>query len=334
MKCHAAGPPGDFLFTAMISCAIVIFALPLGLILAYLCESVMYLNPDWNAYCCFYYCQRDDPDPVEAASEPLLNIKLEEEFVFDTPEEEALHILDKVKTVMSDKELLDTSHKHAETTKEKQIKQVKKLLGLFADKVKPKAFVKAAVRSVSFKEDAEDDVEIILDENGNIVNHNDSETQHESFSEKGRRKKRHQVKQIIKQLEVAQVGADDITDQFEVLKNVGLNDDQLDMCLLRAFVAEMFFEDAGDAADALAPDNLNLDMVDPFLWIFAWVVVTGIWFFCLYWALVWGIVNGEDILIIWLIEFGTAILQDIFFFIPFVILLMNASGIFFLQIID
>ena len=126
---------------------------------------------------------------------------------------------------------------------------------------------------------------------------------------------------------MAQIGADDLCDQFEVLGKHGLNDDQLDMCLLRGFVAEMFFEDSGNAAEALAPDNLNLDMVDPFLWIFAWAVVTGIWFFCLYWALVWGIVNGEDILIIWLVEFGTAIVQDIFFFIPFVLLIMNSSAI-------
>ena len=314
MKCHAAGPPGDFLFTTMISCAIVIFALPFGVILAYLCEEVMYLNADWSAYSCFTYCQKDDPPTADVSDETtneLLTINLSDgKFVFANPEEEAVHILDKVMTMITDDESLGTSHDIDMTDKQSHIEQVKQLLGL--DIKEPVNPTYNSAKS--------------LPSGGVVINLDDQSADDEKTSFSISKKNKY-LNEILKKLEGGQAGADDICEQMEALEKLGLNNDQLDMCLLRAFIAEMFFEDAGDAGDALAPDYLNLDMVDPFLWIFAWVVVLGIWFFCLYWALVWGIVNGEDILIIWLIEFGTAIVQDIFFFIPIVILLMNSSVI-------
>ena len=300
MKCHAAGPPGDFLFTAMISCAIIIFVLPLGLMLALLCEEVMYLNPDWNAYCCFYYCQRDflqfeSGTPTGNEDEDVVAVVEQggnrNDFCFQTPEEEALYVFYNVRGILSEvntpdtKESLGSDHESlTDTDAENKLKAslYKKILG--------------------------------LDEKKQWTNKDETDSSNH-------------VNRLLKLLEISQAGVDDIISKFEAMERVGLDDDQLDMCLIRAFVAEMFFEDSDAAARALAPQNLNLDMVDPFLWCCSWVVVFAIWFFCLYWALVWGIVNGEEILILWLLEFGTAILQDTVFFIPLIILLKNSGAV-------
>ena len=49
MKCTTADPPADFVFNAMISCAIIVFSLPLQFILAWIFDSILFFKPDWNA---------------------------------------------------------------------------------------------------------------------------------------------------------------------------------------------------------------------------------------------------------------------------------------------
>ena len=62
MKCNAADPPGDFLFSAMISCAIIIFALPIQFLLAYIFDTILFFKPDWSA---LWLCSKPAEDELE-----------------------------------------------------------------------------------------------------------------------------------------------------------------------------------------------------------------------------------------------------------------------------
>ena len=53
----------------------------------------------------------------------------------------------------------------------------------------------------------------------------------------------------------------------------------------------------------------------------------GAWWFCCYWCLVWGIKNGEAMLIQWITDFGTAVVQDILVFIPFVVIIFKTATV-------
>jgi len=46
--CSAADPPGDITFSAIISCFIITFALPIQMFLAFLYEEYLCLKPDWG----------------------------------------------------------------------------------------------------------------------------------------------------------------------------------------------------------------------------------------------------------------------------------------------
>ena len=68
MKCNAADPPGDFLFSAMISCAIILFALPIQFILGFIFDSVLFLKPDWSALWLFNKPVDGDDDDDEISN--------------------------------------------------------------------------------------------------------------------------------------------------------------------------------------------------------------------------------------------------------------------------
>ena len=102
------------------------------------------------------------------------------------------------------------------------------------------------------------------------------------------------------------------------LKEAGYDNRVMDQVLFRAFIIERFFDESEDADGFLTINYLPSESTDPFLWVAAWCITGAMWLFCFYWCLVWGIKNGEDVLLIWFHDFGLAVMQDIVLFIPLV----------------
>lgn len=90
-KCSAADPPGDIAFTAMISCAIIIFSIPLQLFIAFLFEEILCYVPDWDSYFVSRKFQ-----PIEEESDFVIPKKHEEEvsgmFMCDKSTEEETEV--------------------------------------------------------------------------------------------------------------------------------------------------------------------------------------------------------------------------------------------------
>ena len=128
-------------------------------------------------------------------------------------------------------------------------------------------------------------------------------------------------------LQAACQGCDEILQTLEEIQKENFADHVRDDYLLREFIIERFYQNSLVASDALAPEYLNLNRVDPAVWCLAWVFLGAVWWFCCYWCLVWGIKNGEAMLIEWISDFGTAALQDIFIFIPFVVIIFKTADV-------
>ena len=59
-------------------------------------------------------------------------------------------------------------------------------------------------------------------------------------------------------------------------------------------------------------ENTPPESVDPLHWVVAWVTITGIFSFFVYWIFAWGVSNGGTTFAHWGSNYGVAILQDAF----------------------
>ena len=73
--------PGDFLFSAMISCAIILFALPIQFILGYIFDSVLFFKPDWSALWLFSKPVHDDDAAAGDDDDDDVLSKEEDQFI-------------------------------------------------------------------------------------------------------------------------------------------------------------------------------------------------------------------------------------------------------------
>ena len=333
-KCIAADPPGDFTFNAIIACAIIIFSLPCQFFLSYV-ASFIFMNPDWSSWSFKYNLSSQEQylsglnelgqhnskvqktASVEKYNEPFgNNIKVNDDT--DNQEYAPVDLEEFASTVIaSADESATISLMQKSGINESAFTSINDEATFIYLRVKALAMDLEETTSPAKSNNIERGKKVLeelrfyfgLDDWQKAIN------------------EQHILKKIENHLQSAHEGCDQILEALKEIEKEGFDDYVRDDYLLREFIIERFYEKSTPAQDALAPDYLNLDRVDPVLWCFSWAFVFAVWWFCCYWCLVWGIKNGEAMLVRWITEFGSAVVQDILVFIPFVVIIFKTATV-------
>ena len=122
------------------------------------------------------------------------------------------------------------------------------------------------------------------------------------------------LRKLESRVRAARAKAQDITDLLDGLGAAATSAQDQDVALIQYFAFEQFtpFKRFILQSSFFDFPNTSPQTISTSVWLAAWALVIAAYLFFLYWILVWGISSGNKTLNTWALNFGLALLEDIF----------------------